>query len=239
MEIPTEQSIAFITGASSGIGKGIAQALLDIGLPVRGLQRRAGIEHPRYVHEPVDLLQPEAVEAVSLHLPKGIKCALLINNAGVIAPIAPADQLPGAAVRENIFLNLTVPILLTQRFLALCAQRQIEPTVVFISSGAAKYPIPSWSVYCAAKAGLEQYIQVLHVDKPELACLAISPGIVDTAMQEDIRGSKAADFPDHQRFVDYKEKGELQDPMEVGKKIAYFALHPQEAPQRSFSLRDI
>lgn len=229
----------FITGASSGIGKGIAEALLSDGVTVTGMQRRSGLSHPEYSHQELDLSSAAALEKFSFTAPHQAQRWVLINNAGTIGEVKPVQRLSANATEHSFFLNLTAPVILTQKFLQACEAQGKEPVVINISSGAASYPIPSWSTYCAAKAALEQFTQVLHTDHPKVAAMAISPGIVDTEMQDAIRDSKAADFPEHERFVNYKKQGELQSPQVVGKKIATFVHHPEKAPSVSFSLRDI
>lgn len=229
----------FITGASSGIGKGIAEALLNEGTTVTGLQRRAGLSQPGYNHHELDLSNRNALEKFTFTGDPEAQRWVLINNAGTIGEVKPVQGLSAKATEHAFFLNLTAPVILTQKFLDACHSHQKEAVVINISSGAAAYAIPSWSTYCASKAALEQFTQVLHTDHPEVGCLAISPGIVDTEMQDAIRSSNAEDFPEHERFVNYKKQGDLQSPAEVGKKIATFALHPEKAPGVSFSLRDI
>ena len=118
-------------------------------------------------------------------------------------------------------------------------QSHQERIIVNISSGAGSYPIGSWSTYCAAKAGLSLFTEVMQVDHPDLHCFAISPGIVDTEMQGEIRRLDQNDFPDKQRFIDYKNKGELSQPAEVAQKILRIVNDVKLAPSTVFSLRDV
>ena len=51
------------------------------------------------------------------------------------------------------------------------------------------------------------------------ACVNIAPGIVDTAMQTEIRGVGREDFPDVGRFIQLKEAGELRRPEAVARTV--------------------
>jgi NAD(P)-dependent dehydrogenase (short-subunit alcohol dehydrogenase family) len=85
-----------------------------------------------------------------------------------------------------------------------------------ISSGAALYGYGGWTLYCAAKAGLENFIRALATEQKMEAhpfiAVNINPGVMDTEMQALIRATSAADFPDVGRFVHRKEQGELALP---------------------------
>ena len=55
---------------------------------------------------------------------------------------------------------------------------------------------------------------------------SLAPGIVDTGMQDEIRSSNDSDFPELQKFKEFKEEGKLSSPAEVAKKIAYLFENP-------------
>jgi benzil reductase ((S)-benzoin forming) len=55
---------------------------------------------------------------------------------------------------------------------------------------------------------------------------SLAPGIVDTAMQSEIRKADRLDFPALDRFIGYKEEGKLSTPEEVAGKIFHLTQHP-------------
>jgi len=68
--------------------------------------------------------------------------------------------------------------------------------------------------------------------------LAVAPGIVATAMQEQIRATSAGDFPDVARFVELFESGQLREPREVA--AAIWGLLDRELPNGAVvDLRDL
>jgi len=114
----------------------------------------------------------------------------LINNAGVIEPIAKiADADPHAWMRA-ININLIG---------AYNAIRGVLPpmltagggTIVNLSSGAAHNPLEGWSAYCAAKAGLAMLTRALALEYGQrgIRVFGFQPGTTDTEMQVTIRAS--------------------------------------------------
>jgi benzil reductase ((S)-benzoin forming) len=227
-----------ITGTSAGIGKALAEAALILGHSVTGISRRAKLSHPRYHHLTLDLSDQKALNTLELDLAPEAEQWILVNNAGSIAPVKPVAELAPDQAAASLFLNLSAPVLLAQKFLAAPGEFH-QKCILNISSGAGHYPVGSWSVYCAAKAGINLFSEVVKKDHPTLRCHATAPGIVDTEMQGQIRAVAPADFPDHQRFVDYHQNGELISPAEVAQKLMYVLDRPQEFQEVQLSLREV
>ena len=86
-------------------------------------------------------------------------------------------------------------------------------TLVNISSGAAKRAIPSWAAYCASKAALNMLTEAFYLEEKErgidLTAYAVSPGVIDTDMQVQIRGARLEDFSAVDNFKKMKENDEL------------------------------
>ena len=107
--------------------------------------------------------------------------------------------------------------------------------VVNLSTGAAQNPIEGWSAYCSAKAGLEMYSRCMIAEQSKktnpIKLVSFAPGVVNTEMQEDIRNTDAAQFPQLERFVGLKEKGELLEPEYVAAKILKLLNDPRFGEQ--------
>jgi len=57
-----------------------------------------------------------------------------------------------------------------------------------------------------------------------ISSLSIAPGIVDTGMQEEIRGANPGSFPSLESFIGYYENGDLTNPNDVAEKLLPFCL---------------
>ncbi|MDB5373386.1 MAG: family oxidoreductase, partial [Belnapia sp.] len=115
---------------------------------------------------------------------------ILINNAGVIDPIAGIAETDPADWARNITINLIG---------AYNGVRAVLPgmlaggggRIVNISSGAAYRPLEGWSAYCTGKAGLAMLTQSIALETAAqgIRVFGFSPGTIDTEMQVKIRAS--------------------------------------------------
>ncbi|MEQ9262988.1 MAG: SDR family NAD(P)-dependent oxidoreductase [Owenweeksia sp.] len=229
----------FITGSSSGIGKALALKALKEGHKVTGISRRHIINHENYHHLNYDLADMNSYLKINFNRNREAEKLILVNNAGWLGEVKPASKINPDSFKRAYDINLLAPSVLSKMFIDQTQQTGQERMVVNISSGAGAYPVSSWSSYCASKAGINLFTQVLQADHPDVKCMAIAPGIVDTEMQGEIRRVQEQDFPDKQRFVDYKDNGELASPEKVADKIFHLLTNPDEIPDVVFSLRDV
>ena len=112
-----------------------------------------------------------------------------------------------------------------------------KKVIADISSGAALKGYYGWSLYCAAKAGMENFIHSLAVEQqtqphPFLP-INIDPGVIDTDMQALIRATPQSDFADVERFIQRKNQGLLVSP----DKVAASIINIIELPSLSFGNR--
>ncbi|HEX4265800.1 MAG TPA: SDR family NAD(P)-dependent oxidoreductase [Verrucomicrobiae bacterium] len=172
-----KKPVAFITGASRGIGRGIAIQLAKRGWDLAGLSRlfdpnntASGLFEVKQRAEEVGAnflpLQGDVTSLadhehiVQLLLEKYGRIDLLVNNAGVM-PEKQLDilEVTGGSFDRVININLRGPFFLTQRIaLQMSAQSkngvERKPSIVFITSIAARVPSPARAEYCISKAGL-------------------------------------------------------------------------------------
>ncbi len=230
--------VVLVTGASRGLGRGIALALAELGADLvlnarNAAQLRAVAEEARghgirAETVPGDIGEPETARQIVRRARDAFgRIDAVVNNAGIIQPLARIAQAEPEAWLENWRVNLLGPVLLVKE--ALPELRARRGRVVNISSGAAVRPFPGWGAYCAAKAGLNQFTAVLALEEPRVTAVAFRPGVVDTDMQTEIRTQGARAMPPewHRRFLRYKEEGRLRPPEEIGRMVAWLAL---EAP---------
>ena len=188
-----------ITGASRGIGKAIAEALAAAGGKVALTARSTDA-----LNAVAASIQANGGTALALAADAGDADAMadvlsqtvsmfggldgLVNNAGMIDPIARMEAADAADWAHIFNINLVSPVVLTR--MALPHLRASKGALVNISSGAAHRPLEGWSAYCATKAALWMATQALHLEEGEaIDAYAASPGTVDTEMQVQIRAS--------------------------------------------------
>jgi benzil reductase ((S)-benzoin forming) len=148
--------------------------------------------------------------------------AVLINNAGIVEPVAPLERAHSSEIERNIAVNLVAPMILMHRFLAATAHVALR-RVINISSGAGRRPISGWAAYCAAKAGLDMATRVVALEAQSrglaVEAVSLAPGVIDTGMQSTVRGASADDFADVERFRQMKAQGELRSAGDVADDI--------------------
>jgi NAD(P)-dependent dehydrogenase (short-subunit alcohol dehydrogenase family) len=232
--------VVIVTGASRGLGAAAALAAAEEGADVvltartiEDLQRQADLVRQKGREALVvaaDLSQPQDCRRVvqqALERFGGLNA--LINNGGVLEPIAGIAQADPQAWLLNWQVNVMAPVLLVQA--ALPALRLSAGRVVNVSSGAAEKVTTGWSAYSLSKAALNHFTRFLAAEEPEITALAVHPGVVDTAMQATIRnkGEGGMRQEDYQRFVGFHRQGQLLPPQEPGCALACLALFAPHA----------
>jgi NAD(P)-dependent dehydrogenase (short-subunit alcohol dehydrogenase family) len=190
--------VVAITGASRGIGAAAARVFADAGASVALLARSVGeIAQlaaeigPSALSLPCDVADAAAVRAaLSQVVEWGGSLDVLVNNAGVIEPIAHLAEVEPAAFARSVDVNL-MGVLHGMRAAIPMMRAQGRGTIINLSSGAAHSPVEGWAAYCAAKAGAAMLTRVGHLEEGAqgLRILGLSPGTVATEMQVKIRAS--------------------------------------------------
>lgn len=192
--------VAIVTGASRGIGAAVAMALARRGIaPVLAVR---DVDAALKIREAVNALGvPCKVQQCDVSNAKQVqdlidttllawgRIDVLINNAGQVTPIGHLADTPIAEWTEAIATNLIGPYHLLHATLPELQGRR--GVVVNLSTGAAHTPREGWSAYCSSKAGLAMLTKcVAHEYGPKgVAAYSLQPGVVDTGMQAEIRGS--------------------------------------------------
>ncbi len=223
-----EGRVAVVTGGGRGIGRAAAVELARAGAAVVVAAR-----HETEVRETADQVQRAGGRALAVsadvsdwssvrRLADRTREAfgpadIVVANAGVVEPAGDAWSVDPEAWAANVGVNLTGAYF-TWRAFAQDPGRNKGGVAIFVSSGAASHVIPGWGAYCAAKAGLEHFVRVAaeEVDAKglDIRLHAVRPGIVDTSMQETVRGMSPDRFGAVGRFRDFHEKGWLRPPEE-------------------------
>lgn len=189
--------VVAITGASRGIGAAAARVFAAAGARVALLARSEGqVESlaaeigENALALPCDVADWASVSAaIEQIVVTWGRLDVLVNNAGVIDPIARLDEADPAAWARLIDINLT-GVFHGMRAAVPVMKRQGTGTILTISSGAAHRPLEGWSAYCASKAGAAMLTRALHEEEGQwLRVMGLSPGTVATEMQVQIKAS--------------------------------------------------
>lgn len=224
-------NVYIITGASKGIGFELAKQLSGEGHFVIGIARTPSeLDGVKFIR--ADLSDTEKLDAlmdeIITETPQNVVSITLINNAGMVDPIGLIGSVHAVEMTKAIAVNLTAPLILSNAFMLTLKNFQGVKRIVNISSGAGRNAYEGWGTYCTTKAGLDHFSRVVALEQGNAAypvdIVSIAPGIIDTGMQETIRGSKGDAFPLLDRFIDYKEKGLLSSAEQTaGQLIAFMA----------------
>lgn len=211
---------AIVTGHSRGLGEGIAAELLARDVPVLGISRHGNAALAKrftgaLVEHALDLSDPAAVmrwldTGRMREFLAGAARPVLVNNAGLLQPIGPLQSQQPDAVWRAVAVNVGAALTLSAAFVR-ATDTARDRRVLQISSGAGRKAYAGWSVYCATKAALDQHARCVAMDAtPRLRVCSLAPGVIDTDMQAEIRGSTDELFPERERFVAMQREGTLR-----------------------------
>ena len=202
--------VAVVTGASRGIGRGIALVLAESGHTLIVNYRSDAAAAERTCREATERGAPAAypLQADISDLAQGRRLLdetlaatgridLWVNNAG-IAPERRLDLLESTPESWDRVLdtNLRGPFFLAQavarEMLRLRDERIVsEPQMVFITSISSRFASVSRGEYCVAKAGLSMVVQLFaaRLAAAGIRVYEVRPGLIDTDMTRPVRAA--------------------------------------------------
>lgn len=225
-----------ITGVSKGLGQALSKVLENEQTKLVGFGRTQG-EFAGTFHT-CDFTKPQLAasifqKALADEPLEDSESIVFIANAGRLGLLQPAQNLDPFEIEETIAANLTQSALAASAFLKRVESLPVPKAFLQISSGAA---LPdrakaSWSLYCATKAGQEQLVRTIAKEQENAphptVFTNINPGVMETAMQEQIRKTSPSHFPEVERFIKLKEEGRIPTPDTIAQKIANLIEKPE------------
>lgn len=217
-------TLIWISGASGGIGRALAETVPFDDARVLGMSRG---KPPVGEHLEADLADPASWATVAESFKRELRefdgeRVVFFHAAGTLDPIGFAAEVDTADYTRNVILNSACPQVLGQAFVAAAREVDARRHLVVLTSGAARTVYPGWSSYGAGKAAVDQWVRDVGAEQERrggVRVLAIGPGTVDTGMQERIRATPEEAFPERQKFVGLHEEGKLTGPVEVARKL--------------------
>ena len=189
--------VVAITGANRGIGAAAARVFAEAGAQVALLARDQGSAARLAAELPgtaialaCDVADAGQVQAaIDAVVARFGRLDVLINNAGVIEPIARIDSIAPEDWARTMQINLN-GVFHGMRAALRVMKAQGAGTIITISSGAAHRPLEGWAAYCASKAGAAMLTEAAHLEEgATLRIMGLSPGTVATDMQVQIKAS--------------------------------------------------
>jgi len=224
--------VAFVTGASSGIGRTTALAFSRAGAAVTGADvDEAGAQETvriiekeggRAIAARCDVAdQAQVSAAVEATLKAFGRLDAAFNNAGIEQPLAPAHEIGADLFDRVMAINL--------RGVFLCMQAQVPAmrltgggTIVNTASGAGVMGIAGQSAYCASKFGVVGLTKAAALDYAAegIRINAVCPGIIETPMMHRFTGGTAEG---RERVIAQEPIGRMGSPDEIADAVLWLS----------------
>ena len=194
----TSGKIAFVTGASSGIGRAVSLALQSAGYSVvlagrrvAELEQTAALAKPcggQMLPVPTDVSKPDRVRALFARTKEAFgRLDVLFNNAGISAPGIPMENLTYDQWDAVVRVNLTGAFLCAQEAIKIMKTQQPRGgRIINNGSISAHVPRPNSALYTATKHAITGLTKCISLDgrKYDIACGQIDIGNAATELTE-------------------------------------------------------
>ena len=218
------ETLIWISGASSGIGKALADNVPWDDPRIIDISRRGA---PGVEHVEADLSDPASWPTVAESFHRELdgfsgERVVFVHAAGSVQPIGFAGEVDTKEYTRNVLLNSAAGQVLGHAYLAAAKDVDAERFLIMLSSGAASLVGAGWSSYGAGKAALDQWVRDVGAEQDQrggVHVAAVAPGVVATDMQQQIRETKPEDFPKRDKFVELHQSGQLSDPKEAASQV--------------------
>lgn len=215
-----------VTGGGRGIGRALAvalasrgQSVLIIGRHEDTLTETSGFS-PLIDYFCADVSTSDGRHTLKTRLQSVPVIQGLIHNAGIIEPISPITDIDEASWHACMSTNVDAPLFLTQ----LLMDKLAHGRVLNISSGVAHFPVEGWAAYCVSKAALSMLTRCWRLESANIAFASVMPGIIDTNMQEKIRGASHMNTEKRDFFKQLKQNNRLLSPATVADFLCWLLL---------------
>ncbi len=169
---------ALVTGATSGVGKAIAEAFTSAGSAVV----THGLESSAQISADLSTIWETGIEEVfQKTIALAPDCDILVNNAGAFFDV-PFDQMTFERFEKTIRLNVQAGYFLTQRFAKHWIAKNVRGRVLFTGSINGRLAEPNSTAYDISKGAVEMMVKTLAVAlAPKgIRVNGIAPGLVRT-----------------------------------------------------------
>jgi NAD(P)-dependent dehydrogenase (short-subunit alcohol dehydrogenase family) len=231
----SDQPVAFVTGASSGIGKACAEKLAALGFLVYGTSRRPEFHSAHFHSLRMDVTDDESVKgAVQDVLGRHQRIDCVINNAGFGLGGSIEDTSIAEASRQfdtNLFGAMRVC-----RSVLPVMRQQRSGLIINISSLGGLFGLPFQGIYSASKFALEGFSESLRLETRQygIRVVLVEPGDVKTAITKNRvlaaachEGSSYTESFSRTLAVIEKEEAGGIPPEEIAARVARIVISPR------------
>ena len=172
----TEDKIALVTGAGTGLGRAIAISLAKEGYQVvltgRREEKLREVEHEiekgRSFVFTADLTKEQDIEELRKKLLEktGGQLDVLVNNAGGVPAMGSVEEITLADWRLVMDTNLTTQFLVTKAFLP-DLRKSKNAKIISVTSGMAHFYLRGFGAYSASKSGVEALMKTVAEEEKE------------------------------------------------------------------------
>lgn len=200
-----------ITGASRGLGRSLAEHLLEQGHTVVGCARSAAaVEHSGYTHVQADVSDEDAVRRLMTEIRQrhgGLDA--VINNAGV-GRMLPFALTPSETARRILDVNFMGTFLVTRAAIRLL-KKAAAGRIVNFTSVAVPLRLEGETVYAAAKSAVETLTRTLAKELGPLGitCNAVGPTPIRTDLIRNVPEEKLQALIDRQSIRTWAEPADV------------------------------
>jgi 3-hydroxy acid dehydrogenase / malonic semialdehyde reductase len=191
---------ALVTGATSGMGHAIALALAGVGHRVLAVGRNRDSLAAMAAISNITPIGLDICDRTALtNRLKDEAIDILINNAGVMPPLASFDEMTLDAIEAAIAVNLTASVVLTN-LVARTMRARRHGHIFFTGSTAGHAAFPRMAVYSATKAAISAFANGLRLDMApyqvrvtEIVAGRTETNLYKTLLSEEMRAAMYAD----------------------------------------------
>ena len=231
---PLAGRVALVTGASRGIGRGIALALAQAGAHVAinyrcnaAAARETAAEAEAFEVQALPVQADVSVEGQVQQMVRTVvetlgPVDLLVNNAGIPSAGRTVAETEPAELRQLLDVHLFGSFHCTQSVLPIMRECP-RGDIIFISSDAAVRCKAGSAPYSIAKAALEALARTLAKEERAsgIRVNIVAPGLTDTDMAREVLRRRGVTDP--AQIASESPFGRLARPIEVGHLCVYLA----------------